>query len=48
MKKANEEVRRIKADIRLRDAAQLRLNVTRNKLHHALLKEILLTLSKES
>jgi valyl-tRNA synthetase len=48
MKIANSEVRRIKADAKLRDAAQLRLNVTRNKLHHALLKEILLRLSKES
>ncbi len=44
---ANEIVADIKADPQQRDAALLRLNVTRNKLHHALMKEVLLSLSKE-
>ena len=42
MRQVNREVRLIKADVQLRDAALLRLNVTRNKLHHALIKERLL------
>ena len=42
---ANEEVSRIKADKQLREQAQIRLNVTSEKLHHALLKEELLKLS---
>ena len=37
----------IKADPAQRDAAQLRLNVPSNKLHHALLKEQILILSLE-
>lgn len=47
MKEANVKVSEIKADEQLRNAAQLRLNVTSNKLHHALLKEVLLILGKE-
>jgi hypothetical protein len=42
MKQANAELKKIKADKKRRDAAQLRLNVTSNKLHHALLSELLL------
>jgi valyl-tRNA synthetase len=47
MKLAYEELRSIKADQQLRDAAQLRLNVPSNKLHHALLQELLLKYGKE-
>jgi hypothetical protein len=47
LKQANIIVKKIKADQQLRDAAQLRLNVPSNKLHHALLKEQLLILSKQ-
>ena len=47
MKLANEELRSIKGDQKLRDAAQLRLNVPSNKLHHALLKELLLKYGNE-
>ena len=43
----NEIIAQIKADPKQRDAAQLRLNVPSNKLHHALLKEQLLILSKQ-
>jgi hypothetical protein len=43
---ANAKVRRIKQDERLRNEAQLRLNVPREQLHHALLKEELLKLSR--
>ena len=39
MEKANYEARRILADTKLRNAAQVRLNVTRNKLYTALIKE---------
>jgi hypothetical protein len=46
MRQANEELRAIKADKQQRDAAQLRLNVPSNKLHHALLKELLLKYGK--
>ena len=45
LKIANQEVRRIKSDEKLRNEAQLRLNVPREKLHHALLKEELLKLN---
>ena len=45
LKIANQEVRRIKQDEKLRNEAQIRLNVPREKLHHALLKEQLLKLS---
>ena len=45
--KANEMVAAIKADPVKRDAAQLRLNVSRNKLHHALLQEQLRILSSK-
>lgn len=48
MKKANAELRQIKADKQQLNAAQLRLNVTSNKLHHALLKELLLKYGSES
>ena len=44
MAKANIAVKMIKNDDEKRNAALLRLNVTRNKLHHALLKEELLKL----
>lgn len=47
MKKANAEIKKIKADDRLRKEAQLRLNVPSNKLHHALLKELLLKFGNE-
>jgi hypothetical protein len=47
MRLANEELQLIKADQQLRDAAQLRLNVPSNKLHHALLRELLLRFGKE-
>ena len=47
MEEANIRVSEIKADEQLRNAAQLRLNVTSNKLHHALMKEMLLNLGKE-
>ena len=47
MKEANIRVREIKADEQQRNAAQLRLNVTSNKLHHALLKEMLLIVGNE-
>ena len=47
MQEANIKVSEIKADEQLRNAAQLRLNVTSNKLHHALVKEVLLKLGKE-
>lgn len=47
MTKVNKIVAQIKADRSLRDAAQLRLNVPSNKLHHALIKEQLLILSKQ-
>jgi hypothetical protein len=39
MENANEEAKRIMADNELRDAAQVRLNVTRNKLYTALIRE---------
>lgn len=45
--KVNKIIAEIKADPALRDAAQLRLNVPSNKLHHALLKEQMLKLSSE-
>ena len=47
MKEANRIVTEIKADEQLRNAAQLRLNVTRNKLHHALIKEQMLILGQK-
>ena len=43
----NVELKAIKADVQLRNAAQLRLNVPSNKLHHALLKELLLKYGKD-
>lgn len=48
LRKANEEVRAIKNNEQLRNAAQLRLNVPSNKLHHALMKEVMLKLDKEA
>lgn len=39
MKKANIIVKEIMADEQKRNEAQLRLNVTRNKLHDALIRE---------
>jgi valyl-tRNA synthetase len=45
MRQVNREVKLIKSDEQLRNAAMLRLNVTRNKLHHALLKERLLMIN---
>ena len=47
MRKANDELKAIKADEQLRNAARLRLNVTTNKLHHALLRELLLKFGSE-
>src|SRR5688500_2317013 len=41
MRKANVELKTIKADKELLNSAQLRLNVTSNKLHHALLSELM-------
>ena len=43
----NEIVADIKADPKKRNAALLRLDVPSNKLHHALVKEQLLILSKQ-
>ena len=39
MQEANSEAKRILADEELRNAAQVQLNVTRNKLYTALIKE---------
>ena len=39
MKKANKAAKAIMKDEKLRDLAQVRLNVQRNKLYHALIKE---------
>src|SRR5689334_15841696 len=47
MKKANEALKQIKADKQQLAAAQLRLNVSSNQLHHALLKELLLKFANE-
>ena len=47
MRLANEEVRRIKADKALREAAQLRLDLPSNMLHHALLKECMIRIDSE-
>ena len=47
MRKANAELKVIKADVHLRNAAQLRLDVSSNKLHHALMKELMLKYGKE-
>ena len=47
MAKVNNLVAKIKADPEQRNSAQIRLNVPSNKLHHALLKEQLLILSKQ-
>lgn len=46
MKTAHAEVRKIKANDKLRIEAQLRLNVPREKLHQALLKEQMLKLTR--
>jgi len=42
MRQVNKEIKLIMGDEQLRNSALIRLNVTRNKLHHALLKERLL------
>ena len=47
MTKVNQIVREIKADPQQRKEALIRLDVTSNRLHHALLKEQLLLLSRE-
>jgi hypothetical protein len=39
MEEANYEAKRILADDKLRKEAQVRLNVTSNKLYHALIRE---------
>ncbi len=39
MEEANDDAKRILADEELRNAAQVRLNVTRNRLYTALIKE---------
>lgn len=44
MTEANEEAQRIMADEEMRDRAQVRLNVTRNKLYTALIKEYFQTM----
>ena len=44
---ANAELKELKTDEQQRNAAQLRLNVPSNKLHHAWLKELMLKLGKE-
>ena len=46
LKKANRVIKLIKADEEQRKAAQLRLNVPSNRLHHALLKEVMLELGQ--
>jgi len=47
MEMANAELKSLKTDVKERNAAQLRLNVPSNKLHHAWLKELLLKYGKE-
>lgn len=47
MEMANAELKALKTDVKERNAAQLRLNVPSNKLHHAWLKELLLKYAKE-
>src|SRR3954453_4733804 len=47
MQKANIELKLIKGNEKLRNAAQLRLNVPNNRLHHALLKELLIKIASE-
>ncbi len=44
MKEANYEAKRILADEELRNEAQVKLNVTRNKLYTALVKEYFKTM----
>ena len=39
MEEANDEAKKIMADDNLRNAAQVRLNVTRNKLYTSLIRE---------
>src|SRR5688572_23276971 len=46
MRLANDELFKIKANEELRNAAQLRLNVSSNKLHHALMSELMLKFDK--
>lgn len=41
MRRANIECKLIMADEQKRNAAQLRLNVTSNRLYHALMKELM-------
>ena len=45
MKEANEEAKRIIADDDLRNEAQVKLNVTRNKLYTTLVKEYFKTMA---
>jgi hypothetical protein len=47
MQEANADARRILAEPVLRDAAQVRLNVTRNKLYTSLIREYFLNARKE-
>lgn len=47
MEEANYEAKRIMADEALRHAAQVRLNVTSNKLYTALIKEYFKTMQRE-
>jgi hypothetical protein len=47
MQEANVEARRVLAEPVLRDAAQVRLNVTRNKLYTSLIREYFLNAQKE-
>ena len=48
LKQANIEERAILSDEQQRNAAQVRLNVQRNRLRSALLSEVLLRLGRES
>ena len=47
MEEANSNAKEIMADEELRNAAQVRLNVTRNKLYTALIKEYFSTVKAE-
>ena len=47
MEEANYKARSILADKRLRDAAQVRLNVTSNRLYTALIKEYFANVKKK-
>jgi hypothetical protein len=48
MEEANYKAKKIMADERLKSAAQVRLNVTRNKLYTALIKDYFKTMQSAS